>query len=345
MIKDLRKIVNELKESEAKSLLLIILLRIKRLEESGYSRKQFSDELYEMYKELLNFSQIKNKIDETYQTIHIVFGDSSGGALRVALRDLGLERKEKVIGFFDMFSIGPIWKLQDEAGRTYRYEWLRNHINLEDDYLDEEDYEESFKDILHQINAIPEQVPIIIWNGENAHEQTGVRYALYLLHKKTNDIFLINTSEAYKAYFNRSSDEYFPLYTAEIVLEKLKVIYEKTRLTKPLSHENRKRFIQEWESLANKQEVLRIWQNGEIQSVAENFYDQYIINTAQRLHNKQKNKDFMKSASLIGEVLAHLCQYVGDLFLEYRVRDLIYNGVFDIKGIPKAMRYYSVKLK
>ena len=46
----------------------------------------------------------------------------------------------------------------------------------------------------------------------------------------------------------------------------------------------------------------------------------------------------MKSASLIGGALAHLNQYVGDLFLEYRVRNLIYNGVFDIKGIPKAMR-------
>ncbi|ACV61448.1 Domain of unknown function DUF1835 [Desulfofarcimen acetoxidans DSM 771] len=295
MIKDLRKIVKELKESEAKSLLLIILLKIKRLEESGYSSKQFSDELYEMYKELLNFSQIKNKTDETYQIIHIVFGNSSGGALKVALRDLDLERKEKVIVFFDdIFSIGPIWKLQDEAGRTYRYEWLRNHINLEDDYLDEDDYEESFRDILHQINAIPEQVPIIIWNGENAHEQTGVRYALYLLHKKTNDIFLINTLEAYKAYFNNSSDEYFPLYTAAIDPEKLKAIYEKTRLNKPLLPENRMRFVQEWESLANKQEVLRIWQDGEIQSVADSFYDQYIINTAQRLHNAQKEQGLYK---------------------------------------------------
>jgi hypothetical protein len=36
---------------------------------------------------------------------------------------------------------------------------------------------------------------------------------------------------------------------------------------------------------------------------------------------------------------------VGDAFLEYRLRTLINNGVFDIKGVPKGMRYYSVKLK
>ncbi|MEG6511077.1 DUF1835 domain-containing protein [Desulforamulus ruminis] len=345
MIKDLRKIVKELKESEARSLLLIILLRIKCLAESGYSQEQFSDDLIALYKELLHFSEIKNKIDETYKTIHMVFGDSIAGTLRVALRDLGLKHEEQVIGFSENFSIGPIWKLQDEAGRKYRYEWIRDNIN---DYLEEdcgEDYEENFKNTFHKISAIPEQVPIIIWNGENAHEQTGVRYALYLLHKRKNNVFLINTTEAYKTYFNHPGIEDSPLHTGKIEPERLKVIYAKSRLPQPLSCKNRNRFVQEWESITNNQEVLRIWQNGKLQSVADNFYDQNIINMAQKLHSKQKNKDFMRSAVLIGEVLAHLNQYVGDQFLEYRLRHLIYNGVFDIKGIPKAMRYYSVKLK
>ncbi|WP_423778625.1 DUF3658 domain-containing protein [Enterococcus faecium] len=38
-------------------------------------------------------------------------------------------------------------------------------------------------------------------------------------------------------------------------------------------------------------------------------------------------------------------QYIGDQFLEYRVRHLIVNGQFEIKGVPKAMRYYSVRLR
>jgi hypothetical protein len=346
MIKDIRKIVSELKENEAKSLLFLILRRVEMLEQTYYSMEQFSDELREMYKNLLNSSQDNDKIDEACKTIHVIFGSSSSGSLRAVLKDLGLERKEKVIGFSEIFSVGPIWKLQDAAGRAYRYEWLKNHINdvYEEDYL-EEDYEADFKNTLQKINAIPEKVPVIIWTGENAHEQTGVRYALYLLHKKKNNIFLINSSEAYQVYFNPPDVKYFPLYTAELALENLKVIYEKSRFTNPLSYENRKQFVQEWESLANKQQVLRIWQNGEIQNVEENFYDQYIINMAQKLHSKQPNKDFMKSAILIGEVLGHLGQYVGDQFLEYRIRHLIYNGIFDIKGIPKAMRYYSIKLR
>ena len=53
----------------------------------------------------------------------------------------------------------------------------------------------------------------------------------------------------------------------------------------------------------------------------------------------------MKSALLIGEVMGYLNQYIGDQFFEYRVRYLIVNGIFEIEGVPKAMRYYSVKIR
>ncbi|WP_264740353.1 DUF3658 domain-containing protein [Cytobacillus firmus] len=67
------------------------------------------------------------------------------------------------------------------------------------------------------------------------------------------------------------------------------------------------------------------------------------IELAKKLH--KSNKGFIKSARLIGEVIGHLDEPIGDGFAEYRVRSLIYNGVFAIKGIPKSMRYYSIKLK
>jgi hypothetical protein len=70
-----------------------------------------------------------------------------------------------------------------------------------------------------------------------------------------------------------------------------------------------------------------------------------IVTAAQKSHGKQREKDFMKSSRIIGEVYGHIDNHVGDAFLEYRLRSLIYNGVFETKGIPKGMRYYSVKLR
>lgn len=62
-------------------------------------------------------------------------------------------------------------------------------------------------------------------------------------------------------------------------------------------------------------------------------------------HEKKNNKEFIKSAKIIGEVIGHLNQYVGDQFIEYRILRLIVDGVFDMEGVPRAMRYYSIRLR
>ncbi|TQR38069.1 DUF3658 domain-containing protein [Brevibacillus brevis] len=36
---------------------------------------------------------------------------------------------------------------------------------------------------------------------------------------------------------------------------------------------------------------------------------------------------------------------MGDFFLEYRIRHLIYSGVLELKGIPKSMRHYSIRIR
>lgn len=51
----------------------------------------------------------------------------------------------------------------------------------------------------------------------------------------------------------------------------------------------------------------------------------------------------MKSARVIGEAIGYCDQYIGDAYFEYRLRELIYSGRVQIKGVPRAMRYYSVR--
>ncbi|WP_027415652.1 DUF1835 domain-containing protein [Aneurinibacillus terranovensis] len=273
---------------------------------------------------------------------HILFGPSPSGSLKVALKDLRVDKKERVISFWEMFSVGPIWQLHEVIGKEARFDWIKNSMNNEYDEFYE--YKQKFQRTINQVTSIPEGEPIIIWIGENSHEQTGLRYVLHLLKDKTNEIKVINTTKTYAEHFNRPDIKFAVLHTGEIPPEKLQVIYEQSKQKHPLSQLERERFEQEWLNLADNREALRIWRNGRIQSVPEDYYDQYIINRAKKLHSKQKTKDFMKSARLIGEVLGHLEQYVGDEFLEYRLRKLIEKGVFEVEGSLEAMRFYSVRL-
>lgn len=272
--------------------------------------------------------------------IHVSFGASASGSLKFTLKEMGLEKKEKVISFWDMFSIGPVWQLHEERGVKSRFEWMKRCIGDEfEEYLD---YTQRFEKTIHQLKSIPKESHIFIWTSDSAHEQTGLRYIIHLLKDQNMDFTVINTSNAYEELFKVKKQKYTPLHTGEIPTEKLQAIYEQG-FGKFLSDHDKEDLEKEWLSLSDVQETLRIWRNGRIQGVPEDYYDEFIIKKAKKLHSKQKTTDFMKSARLIGEVLGHLDQYVGDSFIEYRLKKLIEAGVFEVEGSLEAMRFYSVR--
>ncbi len=346
LINELRNLVKNSTEEEVKSLLFQMFLRIQMVEETEqYLEGQLVIDMKKSYSDFLNYKKNQANIDENthYKAVHIVFSDSPAGSLRIVLKEMGLQVEEKVITFSDIFSVGPVWRLHEKTGLSNRYEWLKKHINIDDEILD--NYQDEFNKTISKINAVPIDAPIIIWFGENAHEQTALRYVLYLLREKTNDIFVMDATSKYKNQFVTLETDSFPLHTGEISPDKLRLIYEKNRKSNPLTPKEREKFEKDWEQLSTNEEVLRIWENKDICIVNETYYDDYIINTARKIHFERKNNEFIKSARLIGEVMGDLNQYIGDQFFEYRVRHLIVNGIFEIEGVPKAMTYYSVKLR
>lgn len=338
MIEDLRRSILHLSENDAKSLLVQTMLRLKMVQESNEDTGQVIEDLSSWYQEIETILQNDTVVEREYKTVHLVCGESAAGSLRFTFG-----HEHKVIGFPDFFAVGPIEELHTEAGRERRFEWLRDHLNYQDDFIEKE-YEHRFSKTLLEIEAIPPHVPLVIWTAENADEQTGIRYLFYLLKEKANDMILINTTTAYQELFNTEEYQYLYSHTGGPEPEKINDIFQK-KLSSPLTVEERRRFEKEWLTLAESKEVLRIWKNQSIKAVNEDYFDEMIISTAQKLHTKQREKDFIKAPRIIGEVFARIDQHVGDAFLEDRLRALIYKGVFEIKGIPKGMRYYSVKLK
>lgn len=345
-IEKLKKSIEELPEGEAKSLLFHILFRLNLVKETDYSETNFINDVESIYETVFKLSKERSeaKEEETFQKVHILFGLSGAGSLKYALKKMGLSKREKVISFWDIFSIGLIEQLHESDGQEARFQWMKNV--MDDDQF--QDYQQGFYNTVNQINSVPDNVPITLWVADNTHEQTGLRYVLYLLRNKTNEIKVINATKAYAEHFNRPDIQYTILQTGEMSPEQLQVIYEKDQ-SKSLSEYERKELEEEWMALADSKETLRIWRNEEIKSVREVFYDQYMINMAKKLQidreRVQEPEPFMKSARLIGEVIGHLDQYMGDAFFEYRLRKLIEKGVFEMEGNLKAMRYYSVRLK
>ncbi|MFF2177586.1 DUF1835 domain-containing protein [Lysinibacillus sp. NPDC058147] len=262
----------------------------------------------------------------TTQAVHIVSSESAAGSVRAALVP-----PKHVIGFPDCFSIGPLWKLEKKRGQAFRNDWLFENINDGQ----EDVYQNKFTNTLREIEDIPKHVPIYIWYGNNADEQCGLRFFLYLLRDKSNEIFLINTTEHSKTHCP----------TSHLSSQQLAQLFVNIKEKRPLTIQDHLIFKNEWETLSQTNDVLRLWINNEIKGVPENYFDPLIIETIERLHNEQAAKDFIKTGIVIAELLPLIEDLPSVFFLECRIRFLVNNGVFAIKGIPKSIRHYSVKLR
>lgn len=339
--------MNDLTEIEAKSLLYYFFLNIERLDNGDYSREQFVHDTTKEYKELIEgyTKKINDDFGDQLSHVHVMFGDSSAGGLKFALKQMGLRSLHHVMVLRDNYAVGPMQQLNTPEGRKYRREWFRERMHLHDGYDNFMYDEEFFNKVVTELERIPEHIPITIWTGNNALEQIGLRYALYLFRNKSNPIYVINTEVDNHTLFDTPELTTYYRHTGEIIPEKLGQIMQHNESVAAITRTQREAFEQEWSNVSGNSSDLRIWEQQEIIHVNEDYYDQYIIETVSKLHNNFENHEFIKSARVIGEVIGNLEQFLTDSFFEHRLLQLIYSGILEIKGVPKAMRYYSVRLK
>ncbi|MCM3323982.1 DUF1835 domain-containing protein [Cytobacillus kochii] len=324
--------VDKLSDHEARSLLLQMLLRTEMLHSGNYPEEDYMTSMNDIYQAVLTFDKAIPPLQGS--NIHIVFSDSSAGSLKQAIKKLKIN--DIVITIPINFSIGPLWQLHQLGGLEKRRDWLFEHINLEDEFIF--DYIPRIEESWMKLHALPEQCKIFIWGCENAHEQTGIAYAVYLLREKNNQIY-IGLDQEHQQSLTRQDI----LHTGELAPEQWMEYIKNVGNYLLLSIDERQKWIELWVTLAQSKDVfLRTWEEGRLTPVSENYLDEMIIAKAREL---QKGKEFIKSARLIGEVIGHLDQPIGDLFIEYRLRTLAFLGVFELKGVPRAMRFYSVRLK
>lgn len=333
--------------SEAKSLLFYFFHNIERLDSGECSRQQFVDEVTKQYQEILKSytKKLNDDIGDNLSCVHVMFGDSPAGSLKHVLEQMGLRPEHHVMTFRDQYSIGPVGQLATPEGRECRRKWTHDRIHLHDDVENCMYDENYFNKTLLQIERIPEHVPITIWSGHNAHEQVGLRYAVYLMRNKLNPIYVINAGAESHTLFDAPGIIVDYRHTGEIVPEKLGIIMKHNEGKTALTKTEKVKLEQEWLSLSENSSVLRIWEQQGIVHVSEDYYDQYMIDTVGKLHRDYGNHEFVKAARVIGEVMGYLDQYLPDSFFEHRLLQLIFSGILEIKGVPRAMRYYSVRLR
>lgn len=315
-------------EADAKSMLFLTLMN-----------EQSKDDMVQFL-----LQQNEEQDVSTIETVHIVFGHSPGGSLRAAFRNSNYVKTEEIIVMPGNFSVGPLKDLHLCEGIEARFQWLQERYFIEDDGL--AIFEREVKEAVEKIKSIPPHQDIIIWTCQNAHEQIGLRLVLAMLEKKPNDIYVLDTFQLFHELhiFPQLAEDNYPRSSGEVSIENVLHIYEhyqgrllKKSVQQTLSKEGLKMLMDDY--------CIHTWEYNELWSHHdENVDDDWIIACAKRLHEDQEEASYLMAARLIGEVLGHMEQYREAEWIEYRLRQLIQQGVFSYRDELKGMLHYQIKL-
>ncbi|MGR6546485.1 DUF1835 domain-containing protein [Paenibacillus tundrae] len=344
--------LHHMNEDELRMLLRELYLRADRAvsQEVDTGRTdEFAAKVQSIFKRLddrRNRDQAEKQALEAQKTheIHIAFGDSPLGSIKVAMGNVPGRSERRFFSMSDYYAIGPLGDLKNKLNVQRRHLWLleRFHMSEHGRYA-----AQGVDELLHinqVVSSIDEETRITIWYANNGHERTGLVYAMHLLRDRKSPIYVIETKELYPQLFNTPEVQYEIRGTGEIPPEKLLKMWHHCEHDEPLSSEERRQMEQEWLHLSAQPGHLRLMQDGCIQSVSEDAIDEFIMQKFTEVASTRQPGEFIKSARIVGEVLGHLEQAVGDTFIEYRIRQLILQGRLDMEGMPHAMRFYSIRL-
>ncbi|MEK5032901.1 DUF1835 domain-containing protein [Paenibacillus sp. FSL R7-0302] len=275
--------------------------------------------------------------------VHLLCGDSFGGSMKQAMKGVGWTDTHKLIILRENYAIGPLEQLDTPVGRKLRSDWFRQ--NITENYNVSYDCEEEYTELLDNLEQIPEQAKVVIWTSGNACEQTALRLTAHLLGNRQNELIMIDACAICEELFNRPDAFINYCHSGEIPSDKLREALLRIDEGSRLSAGDITRVSQDWLTISGQSGVLRIWQEDALLEVPADYYDGYLLEKLDSLTPPPGEDGFLKSARLVGEAIGYCEQYVGDTYFEHRVRELIYSGVLEIKGVPTAMRFYSIRRK
>lgn len=326
-----RKIMNELLE-----------LSLSRLDHEDNGQKALAKYVSDLFSSHIAEALSRRLAEEQRKTtVHLIFGLSAAGSLKVALSKLSRRMENEVIAFNEVFSTGPIHGLEHAEGQRYRDMWLaerlRNHAFYQ---LANRDHQ--IERIIERLFAIPEGKSIDIWCADNAHDQIGLRFALHILKGKRNAIRVIHVSEQSGL---AAAQEKLIYALGLLNVDAYMQIIEQSKSAAALSDDNRMQYELDWQKLSDQKDTLRFWENGEVRAAAEEELDSMLLEAVERLERQAVNDGYVRAGAVIGDLQEHADQLIDFGFMEYRLWHLISEGTLSFRGLPIAMHQYEVRIK
>lgn len=265
--------------------------------------------------------------------IHIVFNEVEVTLMQEVMTQDGSLQGE-VILIRDDYAVGPLEGLDTEEGWKARQDWWLEKLDGSP-YSKETaaaiDDRETVKALIEKVNGNPEE-QVWLWMGQNQHDVCGYYWLMPQLRSFQGRVMVMYMNNL--PCINEKGQLFYPSWLHEI--QPREFIKAKI-LVRPITLSEFEVDPDEWKRLVEENSVVRILEGGKkIASREADFYDAEII--------KNVTNEWQKANRLLTNTLNRMKTKTGDVFLMWRIKELIAAGKLAVTGeTSKNWKDFDVK--
>ncbi len=265
--------------------------------------------------------------------IHIVFEQANVDALAKAI-ELDGTLQGDIVEIKDDFAVGPLENIYETEGYQQRRDWWKmllefsphtEQLNMVDDKL-------TVYNLLKTLDENPEQ-EVWIWMGQNVHDVCAYYWLMSQLKEYQGRVQVLYLNNL--PFINEKGNIFYPTSLYEI---QPKEFLKAKKLARPITLSEFEVDPDEWKKQCAENAMVRFLEGGKkIIGKELSFYDKDIMTYV--------TGETQKLGKLLHTVLSKMKVKTGDVFLVWRMRELMATGKLDMQGDwSKGWKEITVKL-
>ncbi len=266
--------------------------------------------------------------------IHIVFNESEVELMKQVI-ELDETMSGDIIQIRDDYAVGPLSALDTEEGWQSRLNWwkdLLSYSHYQESQVHQFDDRETVQLLKSKLDENPDE-ELWIWMGQNQHDVCGYYWLMPQLkdHQARVMVLFLNNLP----FINEKGHIFYPSWLNEI---QPKEFIKAKKLARPITLSEFEVDPDEWVRIVNDGGYVRILEGGKkIASKEDTFYDKEVL--------KNLTPEWQKAWRLVSNTLHRMPIKTGDVFIEWRIRQLIEQGKIEVTGdVSKGWKDFDVKL-
>lgn len=267
--------------------------------------------------------------------IHIVFNEADIDILQKAI-ELDETLQGEVLQVEDDYAVGPLKEIYTEGGIAARRAWWKEVLagtDLEKKVDEGEVDDNKLVSFIIERLQKDEEEKVWIWAAQNKHDVSGYYWLISQLKDFQGRIYILYLNNL--PFINEKGQLFYPEWISTIQPKEMTKAKKLARLVTPSEFEVDP---DEWTKLCNEEKGVRLLEGGKKLGQKDyDFYDSDLKNFI--------TGDWQKASKIIHQFLSKNKHTTGDMYILWRLKQLIATDLYDVQGELKNLKDFELKKK